>query len=131
MLLGLLRRNKTFSCLHVIVYELIALVNPRSVLLFSGNPGFATVYVPFVKALYSAINRRFPVWVISHAGQVVAPKDKKILETPDGMSLYAPASLYSECMPTSLESPRRLKAARHQWEPLLVALAQGATFWGF
>lgn len=87
MLLDLLRRNKTFSCLHIILYELIALVNLRSVLLFLGNPGFCTFYVPFTKALYSAINRRFPVWVISHAGQVVAPKDKKILATPDGMSL--------------------------------------------
>lgn len=53
------------------------------ILIIPGNPGFPTLYVPFAKALYSAVNRRFPVWVISHAGHVLAPKDKKILTTSD------------------------------------------------
>ncbi|ELK27426.1 Phosphatidylinositol 3-kinase regulatory subunit beta [Myotis davidii] len=48
-----------------------------------GNPGFSAFYVPFAKALYSSVNRRFPVWIISHAGHVLAPKDKKILAASD------------------------------------------------
>lgn len=72
------------------------MVNLRPVLLFSGNPGFSAFYVPFAKALYSSVNRRFPVWIISHAGHVLAPKDKKILAASDGMSLSTCAFLYSE-----------------------------------
>ncbi|CAK6434892.1 unnamed protein product [Pipistrellus nathusii] len=49
------------------------------IFIIPGNPGFSTFYVPFAKALYSSVNRRFPVWIISHAGHVLAPKDKKIL----------------------------------------------------
>lgn len=51
------------------------------ILIITGNPGFCAFYVPFMKALYSATNRRFPIWVISHAGHALAPKDKKILTT--------------------------------------------------
>ncbi|XP_045045554.1 lipid droplet-associated hydrolase isoform X3 [Desmodus rotundus] len=64
------------------------------IFIITGNPGFCTFYVPFTKALYSAINRRFPVWVISHAGQVVAPKDKKILATPDGSNAQEIKDIY-------------------------------------
>ncbi|KAM7079585.1 lipid droplet-associated hydrolase isoform 1-T3 [Molossus nigricans] len=53
------------------------------IFVITGNPGFSAFYAPFVKALYSSINRRFPVWVISHAGHVLAPKDKKILAASD------------------------------------------------
>lgn len=53
------------------------------IFIITGNPGFCAFYVPFVKALYSSINRRFPVWVISHAGHALAPKDKKILAASD------------------------------------------------
>ncbi|XP_069350444.1 lipid droplet-associated hydrolase [Eulemur rufifrons] len=51
------------------------------IFILPGNPGFPTFYVPFAKALYSLTNRRFPVWIISHAGHAMAPKDKKILTT--------------------------------------------------
>uniref|UniRef100_A0A2R8MDQ7 Lipid droplet associated hydrolase n=1 Tax=Callithrix jacchus TaxID=9483 RepID=A0A2R8MDQ7_CALJA len=54
------------------------------IFIIPGNPGFAGFYVPFAKALYSLTNRRFPVWIISHAGHVLAPKDKKILKTSEG-----------------------------------------------
>ncbi|XP_059516442.1 lipid droplet-associated hydrolase isoform X4 [Myotis daubentonii] len=53
------------------------------IFIIPGNPGFSAFYVPFAKALYSAVNRRFPVWIISHAGHVLAPKDKKILAASD------------------------------------------------
>lgn len=76
--------------------EFIALINLRSVFLFLGNPGFSAFYVPFAKALYSAVNRRFPVWVISHAGHALAPKDKRMLTSLDGMSLLTSTFLYSE-----------------------------------
>ncbi|XP_023442202.2 lipid droplet-associated hydrolase isoform X2 [Dasypus novemcinctus] len=51
------------------------------IFIITGNPGFCAFYVPFAKALYSMINGRFPVWVISHAGHAFVPKDKKILTT--------------------------------------------------
>uniref|UniRef100_A0A8C0CNB5 Lipid droplet-associated serine hydrolase n=1 Tax=Balaenoptera musculus TaxID=9771 RepID=A0A8C0CNB5_BALMU len=55
---------------------------PKLLIFFiTGNTGFSAIYVPFAKALYSSTKRRFPVWVISHAGHAVAPKDKKILTT--------------------------------------------------
>ncbi|XP_058407714.1 lipid droplet-associated hydrolase isoform X5 [Diceros bicornis minor] len=53
------------------------------IFIITGNPGFSAFYGPFAKALYSSMNRRFPVWVISHAGHAVAPKDKKILTNSD------------------------------------------------
>lgn len=46
------------------------------IFIITGNPGFATFYVPFAKTLFSSVNRRFPVWVISHAGHALTPKDK-------------------------------------------------------
>lgn len=73
------------------------MINLRSLFLFLGNPGLPTFYVPFAKSLYSAVNRRFPVWIIAHAGHVLAPKDKT-LTTLDGMS-YQPLFSFtvSEC----------------------------------
>ncbi|XP_068420654.1 lipid droplet-associated hydrolase isoform X1 [Eschrichtius robustus] len=61
------------------------IANKPKLLIFiiPGNPGFSAFYVPFAKALYSSTKRRFPVWVISHAGHALAPKDKKILTTSD------------------------------------------------
>ncbi|KFO36005.1 lipid droplet-associated hydrolase isoform X2 [Fukomys damarensis] len=53
------------------------------IFIITGNPGFSVFYVPFAKALYSLTDRCFPVWVISHAGHVLAPKDKKILTTSE------------------------------------------------
>lgn len=47
-----------------------------------GNPGHSPFYLPFAKALYSLMKSRFPVWIISHAGFSVTPKDKKILTAP-------------------------------------------------
>lgn len=53
------------------------------IFIITGNPGFPAFYVTFAKALYSLINRRFPVWIISHAGHALVPRDKKILTTLD------------------------------------------------
>ncbi|XP_016080267.1 PREDICTED: lipid droplet-associated hydrolase isoform X1 [Miniopterus natalensis] len=53
------------------------------IFIITGNPGFCAFYVPFAKALYTSINRRFPIWLISHAGHVLAPKGKKILAASD------------------------------------------------
>ncbi|XP_008050286.2 lipid droplet-associated hydrolase [Carlito syrichta] len=60
-------------------------VNRPKLLIFivPGNPGFSTFYVPFAKALFSLTSRRFPVWIISHAGHALAPRDKKILTSED------------------------------------------------
>lgn len=98
------------------------MVNPRPVLLFSGNPGFSTFYVPFAKALYSSVNRRFPVWIISHAGHVLAPKDKKILAASGGMSLSSCTFLYSEREPTKIKSYTRGDLCLWHW-------AQDAALW--
>ncbi|XP_012583124.1 PREDICTED: UPF0554 protein C2orf43 homolog isoform X2 [Condylura cristata] len=53
------------------------------IFIITGNPSFCAFYVPYMKALYSATNRRFPIWVISHAGHAMVPKDKKILTAPE------------------------------------------------
>ncbi|XP_016000241.1 lipid droplet-associated hydrolase [Rousettus aegyptiacus] len=53
------------------------------ILIIPGNPGLPTFYVPFAKSLYSAVNRRFPVWIIAHAGHVLAPKDKTLTTLDD------------------------------------------------
>lgn len=60
-------------------------VNRPKVLIFviPGNPGFAPVYVPFIKTLYSTMNKRIPIWVVSHAGFHSGPKDQKILTAPE------------------------------------------------
>lgn len=55
-----------------------------------GNPGFSAFYVPFVKALYSLTNRHFPIWIIAHAGHVLAPQNKKTdvtLEDPNAQEI--------------------------------------------
>lgn len=87
----------------------MTLINLRSVFLFLGNPGFSAFYVPFAKALYSLTNRRFPVWTISHAGHALAPKDKKILTTSEGMSLLISTFLYSEWRVMFLASLLRVR----------------------
>uniref|UniRef100_A0A8C6CNB3 Lipid droplet-associated hydrolase n=1 Tax=Moschus moschiferus TaxID=68415 RepID=A0A8C6CNB3_MOSMO len=53
------------------------------IFIIPGNPGFSAFYVPFAKALYSATKRRFPIWIISHAGHALAPRGKKILTTSE------------------------------------------------
>ncbi|EGW08216.1 UPF0554 protein C2orf43-like [Cricetulus griseus] len=52
------------------------------IFIIPGNPGFSPFYLPFSKTLYSLTKGRFPVWMISHAGFAMAPKDK-ILAGPD------------------------------------------------
>ncbi|XP_036737624.1 lipid droplet-associated hydrolase isoform X1 [Manis pentadactyla] len=64
------------------------------IFIITGNPGFSAFYVPFAKALYSAINRRFPVWVISHAGHALAPKDKRMLTSLDGPNAQEIKDIY-------------------------------------
>ena len=77
--------------------------------LFLGNPGFPVFYVPFAKALYSATKRRFPIWIISHAGHVLAPRGKKILTTSEGMSSLTFVFFYGEWVFLFLESLLRLR----------------------
>ena len=72
--------------------------------LFIGNPGFSPLYVPFAKALYSTTKRRFPVWIISHAGHALAPRGKKVLKSSEGMSLLTFAFFYGEWVFIFLES---------------------------
>lgn len=52
------------------------------IFIIPGNPGLSPFYVPFAKALYSLVKGHFPVWIISHAGFSLTPKDKKILTAP-------------------------------------------------
>nr|Q8BVA5.1 RecName: Full=Lipid droplet-associated hydrolase; AltName: Full=Lipid droplet-associated serine hydrolase; Short=mLDAH [Mus musculus]BAC37539.1 unnamed protein product [Mus musculus] len=52
------------------------------IFIIPGNPGYSAFYVPFAKALYTLMKSRFPVWIISHAGFSVTPKDKKVLAAP-------------------------------------------------
>ncbi|XP_072505395.1 lipid droplet-associated hydrolase isoform X2 [Notamacropus eugenii] len=55
--------------------------NPKLlVLVIPGNPGIPAFYVEFVKALYLSLQKRYPVWVISHAGHVSAPSGVKVDE---------------------------------------------------
>uniref|UniRef100_A0A8C0AGD6 Lipid droplet-associated hydrolase n=1 Tax=Bos mutus grunniens TaxID=30521 RepID=A0A8C0AGD6_BOSMU len=58
------------------------------IFIIPGNPGFSAMYVPFAKALYSATKRRFPVWIISHAGHALAPRGKKILKSSEVNAAY-------------------------------------------
>ncbi|XP_040586708.1 lipid droplet-associated hydrolase [Mesocricetus auratus] len=51
------------------------------IFIIPGNPGFSPFYLPFAKTLYSLTKGRFPVWMTSHAGFAMAPKDK-ILASP-------------------------------------------------
>ncbi|XP_040848835.1 lipid droplet-associated hydrolase [Ochotona curzoniae] len=53
------------------------------IFIIPGNPGISSFYVPFAKDLYALTNKRFPVWIISHAGHVLAPKDKEIMTSED------------------------------------------------
>uniref|UniRef100_A0A8C8UKA6 Lipid droplet-associated hydrolase n=1 Tax=Peromyscus maniculatus bairdii TaxID=230844 RepID=A0A8C8UKA6_PERMB len=53
------------------------------IFIIPGNPGFSPFYLPFAKNLYSLTKGSFPVWMISHAGFTLVPKDKKILTAPD------------------------------------------------
>ncbi|XP_069881166.1 lipid droplet-associated hydrolase isoform X1 [Dipodomys merriami] len=46
------------------------------IVIIPGNPGFPFFYISFAKALYSLTGRCFPVWIISHAGHVLAPANK-------------------------------------------------------
>ncbi|XP_020823097.1 lipid droplet-associated hydrolase [Phascolarctos cinereus] len=50
------------------------------VLIITGNPGVPAFYTEFVKALYLSLQKRYPVWVISHAGHVSAPRGVKVDE---------------------------------------------------
>ncbi|XP_007937449.1 lipid droplet-associated hydrolase [Orycteropus afer afer] len=64
------------------------------ILIITGNPGFISFYLPFAKTLYSLINRRFPVWIISHAGHSIVPKDKKILVASDDSNTQEIKDIY-------------------------------------
>ncbi|XP_027732827.1 lipid droplet-associated hydrolase-like [Vombatus ursinus] len=50
------------------------------VLVITGNPGIPAFYAGFVTALYLNLQKRYPVWVISHAGHVSAPRGVKVDE---------------------------------------------------
>ncbi|XP_044519345.1 lipid droplet-associated hydrolase-like [Gracilinanus agilis] len=54
------------------------------VLVVVGNPGIPAFYLSFAKALYLTLEKRHPVWVISHAGHVMAPSGVKVTkESPE------------------------------------------------
>uniref|UniRef100_A0A6I8NRU9 Lipid droplet-associated hydrolase n=1 Tax=Ornithorhynchus anatinus TaxID=9258 RepID=A0A6I8NRU9_ORNAN len=56
--------------------------NPQLlILIITGNPGIAGFYIPFLKALYAGLHKRYPVWVISHAGHIMAPGGTKVTGT--------------------------------------------------
>ncbi|XP_043844883.1 lipid droplet-associated hydrolase isoform X2 [Dromiciops gliroides] len=61
------------------------------VLVVTGNPGIPAFYAEFVKALYLSLEKRYPVWVISHAGHVSVPHGAKVdeerPEDPSGSKL--------------------------------------------
>uniref|UniRef100_A0A452IPT0 Lipid droplet-associated serine hydrolase n=1 Tax=Gopherus agassizii TaxID=38772 RepID=A0A452IPT0_9SAUR len=42
-------------------------------LIIPGNPGLAGYYRTFIRALYHGLNRRYPVWIVSHAGHCKPP----------------------------------------------------------
>ncbi|XP_068959084.1 lipid droplet-associated hydrolase [Petaurus breviceps papuanus] len=50
------------------------------VLLIPGNPGIPVFYLEFLRALYLCLQKRYPVWIISHAGHVSAPSGVKVDE---------------------------------------------------
>ncbi|XP_031211350.1 lipid droplet-associated hydrolase isoform X2 [Mastomys coucha] len=64
------------------------------IFIIPGNPGLSPFYVPFAKALYSLMKSRFPVWIISHAGFSVTPKNKKILTAPQESSAQKIEDIY-------------------------------------
>ncbi|KAM6221959.1 lipid droplet-associated hydrolase [Rhynchocyon petersi] len=64
------------------------------ILIITGNPSFTAYYIPFAKTLYSLINRRFPIWIISHAGHSFIPKDKKIFATSNGSNTQEIKDIY-------------------------------------
>ncbi|XP_060221595.1 lipid droplet-associated hydrolase isoform X1 [Meriones unguiculatus] len=64
------------------------------IFIIPGNPGFSPFYVPFIKALYSRMDSRFPIWAISHAGFYMSPKDKKTLTAPDDSSAQEIEDIY-------------------------------------
>ncbi|XP_075413175.1 lipid droplet-associated hydrolase [Tenrec ecaudatus] len=64
------------------------------ILIIPGNPSFISFYLLFAKALFSLINRRFPVWIISHAGHSYIPKDKKILAASDDSNAQKIKDIY-------------------------------------
>ncbi|XP_037384353.1 lipid droplet-associated hydrolase isoform X2 [Talpa occidentalis] len=67
------------------------------IFIITGNPGFCAFYVPFIKALYSVTNKRFPIWAISHAGHAMLPKDKKILPTSEDPNAQEVKDVYGLC----------------------------------
>lgn len=82
-------RSPLFQAYHHLTW-VCHLSNPQSYVSL-GNPGFSPFYLPFAKSLYSLTKGRFPVWIISHAGFALTPKDKKILTASEGMSFLTPS----------------------------------------
>ncbi|XP_056670965.1 lipid droplet-associated hydrolase [Monodelphis domestica] len=50
------------------------------VLVVAGNPGIPAFYLSFAKALYLTLDKHHPVWVVSHAGHVMAPRGVEVTE---------------------------------------------------
>nr|XP_023956833.1 lipid droplet-associated hydrolase-like [Chrysemys picta bellii] len=63
-------------------------------LIIPGNPGLAGYYRTFIRALYHGLNRRYPVWVVSHAGHCKPPNGMGMTEgtdlLPDKMEFVVP-----------------------------------------
>ncbi|XP_060128421.1 lipid droplet-associated hydrolase [Zootoca vivipara] len=52
-------------------------------LVIPGNPGLPGYYRSFLKALYSCLNRQYPIWVVGHAGHCKVPHGMKMIEETD------------------------------------------------
>ncbi|XP_062981288.1 lipid droplet-associated hydrolase [Elgaria multicarinata webbii] len=52
-------------------------------LVIPGNPGLAGYYQTFIQCLYSGLNQKYPVWVVSQAGQCKLPNGMAMVEGKD------------------------------------------------
>ncbi|XP_032998845.1 lipid droplet-associated hydrolase [Lacerta agilis] len=52
-------------------------------LIIPGNPGLAGYYQTFMKALYTCLNRQYPIWTVGHAGHCKVPHGMKMIEETD------------------------------------------------
>ncbi|XP_031812974.1 lipid droplet-associated hydrolase [Sarcophilus harrisii] len=86
------------------------------ILIIPGNPGIPAFYAEFLKALYLSLEKRYPVWAISHAGHISAPSGARVREeSPEDPSSKTPDDAFGlegqvehklaflrKCVPSSL-----------------------------
>ncbi|XP_067840446.1 lipid droplet-associated hydrolase isoform X2 [Heptranchias perlo] len=49
-------------------------------LIIPGNPGIVCYYKPFMQILHKILNRKYPIWAISHAGHCIPPEGMEMVE---------------------------------------------------